>query len=208
MISFWDERYAETGFAYGEEPNAFLRAQLSHLVPGRILFPAEGEGRNAVYAAAQGWQTDAFDFSAVGREKALALAQRHGVAVQYDLADMATVELPAETYDAVALIYVHQPDTLRRRLHETVTRVLRPGGTLLLEAFSKAQMPLTSGGPKDAAMLYDAAMLQEDFRSLRLVSLEETTTELTEGPYHAGTAQVIRLIAEKPAFPAAQEAMR
>ena len=197
MISFWNQRYAETDFAYGEEPNAFLRSHLPGLAPGRILFPAEGEGRNAVYAASHGWQADAFDFSAAGKEKALALAVRRGVTLHYELADMMTILLPAAAYDVVALIYVHQPEAIRKRLHEAAIQTLKPGGTLLLEAFSKAQLPLDSGGPKDPSMLYDAAMLREDFRALHRVSLEETTTELAEGIYHQGIAQVVRLIAKK-----------
>ena len=198
MISYWNERYSEPGFAYGEEPNEFLRSWLTDREPGRILFPAEGEGRNAVYAAALGWQTDALDFSAVAQEKALALAQRRGAAIHYEIMDFATAELPESAYDAVALIFVHQPELLRQRLHRIVTQTLKPGGVLLLEAFSKAQLPLSSGGPKDPALLYDPETLRGDFHGLHLLSLTETTTELAEGPYHAGTAQVIRLIAEKP----------
>lgn len=46
--------------AYGTEPNAFFKAQLDQLTPGRLLLPAEGEGRNAVYAAKKGWEVAAF----------------------------------------------------------------------------------------------------------------------------------------------------
>ena len=48
---FWDERYNEENFAYGHEPNVLLKKILDKLPAGKILFPAEGEGRNAVYAA-------------------------------------------------------------------------------------------------------------------------------------------------------------
>ncbi|EJL75480.1 hypothetical protein PMI13_00489 [Chryseobacterium populi] len=47
-LSRWDERYSNKGFAYGTEPNNYLKNQLKKLNPGTILFPAEGEGRNAV----------------------------------------------------------------------------------------------------------------------------------------------------------------
>ena len=52
--TFWDQRFAERGFAYGEEPNVFLSGQLRGLEPGSLLLPAEGEGRNAVWAATRG----------------------------------------------------------------------------------------------------------------------------------------------------------
>jgi hypothetical protein len=67
---FWDHRYSKEDFAYGDNPNTFLVTTLPSYTPGKILFPAEGEGRNAVYAASLGWDTVAFDISSVGRLKA------------------------------------------------------------------------------------------------------------------------------------------
>jgi hypothetical protein len=67
----WNERYANEEFAYGEEPNNYLKEQLTKLDAGKILFPAEGEGRNAVFAAKEGWTVSAFDISNEGLRKAL-----------------------------------------------------------------------------------------------------------------------------------------
>ncbi len=50
----WDDRYSKEEFAYGEEPNNYLAEQLIKLNDGSILFPAEGEGRNAIFAARLG----------------------------------------------------------------------------------------------------------------------------------------------------------
>jgi hypothetical protein len=48
MKEFWNERYANEEYAYGEEPNEFFKQELARLQPGRILLPADGEGRNGV----------------------------------------------------------------------------------------------------------------------------------------------------------------
>ena len=56
MKERWDDRYSKPEFAYGEEPNNYLKEQLIRIPAGTILFPAEGEGRNAVYAATLGWK--------------------------------------------------------------------------------------------------------------------------------------------------------
>tara|TARA_R100001377_G_C3182541_1_gene107226 strand:+ start:629 stop:811 length:183 start_codon:yes stop_codon:yes gene_type:complete len=48
-------RIAKKNF-YGTEPNDFFKQQIDKLKPGKILIPEEGEGRNAVYAASQGWK--------------------------------------------------------------------------------------------------------------------------------------------------------
>ena len=46
---FWDKRYSEKEFSYGTEPNQFFKQQIEKLVPGKILFLGEGEGRNAIW---------------------------------------------------------------------------------------------------------------------------------------------------------------
>ena len=76
MKQFWDERYAEPHFVYGEAPNVFFENSLKDLSAGKILLPCEGEGRQAVHAAAQGWEVLAFDQSSAGRDKALQLAEK------------------------------------------------------------------------------------------------------------------------------------
>jgi hypothetical protein len=56
MKPFWNERYAQSDYVYGEEPNRFFKKmldspELSGLSGKSMLLPCEGEGRNAVYAA-------------------------------------------------------------------------------------------------------------------------------------------------------------
>lgn len=72
----WDDRYKSEEFAYGEEPNNYLKEQLEKLNPSTILFPAEGEGRNAVFAAKLGWKVSAFDISEEGKTKPLNLLKQ------------------------------------------------------------------------------------------------------------------------------------
>ncbi len=83
MRDFWNVRYSEEIYAYGTAPNVFFSSELKKLPPGKALFPAEGEGRNAVYAATCGWNVIAFDQSEAGKEKALQLAAKKGVEIDY-----------------------------------------------------------------------------------------------------------------------------
>ncbi|HQZ76269.1 MAG TPA: hypothetical protein PLO70_17250, partial [Chitinophagaceae bacterium] len=89
MQQFWDQRYAENETVYGNEPNKFFRLFIDQHKPGTLLLPAEGEGRNAVYAASRGWQVDAFDFSQVAKEKALDFARGERVVINYELKNIA-----------------------------------------------------------------------------------------------------------------------
>jgi SAM-dependent methyltransferase len=196
MPNQWNQRYAAAEYVYGTEPNAFFLEQLAGLPPGRMLLPAEGEGRNAVYAASLGWEVDAFDFSEEGRKKALALAEGRGVRINYALADLASVAIVGN-YDAIGLFFVHQPAPQRRSLLERCATALAPGGVLLLEAFTPEQLRYGTGGPKDEALLVRAADLRDALEPLDIELLEERIVPLDEGPLHRGEAAVVRLRARK-----------
>lgn len=197
MNNFWNERYIEKEFVYGTKPNLFLAEQMKNLPVGKIIFPCEGEGRNAVFAAQKGWQTEAFDLSEEGLKKALLLAHQNNVSISYQIADAAMVEYPAESFDVAALIYAHFPATIRKSIHQKIIRWLKPGGLLLLEAFNPLQINNTSGGPKEPSMLYTEEMLTADFKPLKTVLLTSMKTTLNEGKYHQGKADVIRYIGIK-----------
>jgi SAM-dependent methyltransferase len=202
MKDFWNERYGADDYAYGTEPNAFLKEVLASLQPGRILFPAEGEGRNAVYAATKDWQVDAFDLSEAGKQKATALAKKQQVTINYEVANFNTHIPLIETYDAVVLIFAHFPPEYRIQWHQKLIDALKPGGILILEAFSKDHLRFNSknpaaGGPKNIDMLYDANTLRNDFDQLNEQLLEAKVVHLNEGPYHNGESAVIRYIGQK-----------
>ena len=81
----WNDRYKSSDYIYGEIPNNFFKNFIDNETPGKILLPAEGEGRNAVYAAKKGWKCFAFDFSIIARKKALQLVEKNNVKIIYDL---------------------------------------------------------------------------------------------------------------------------
>lgn len=196
---FWDARFAEPGFAYGAEPNAFLAERLGALPPGRLLLPGEGEGRNAVWAAERGWRVAALDASTVARDKALLLAAERGVSLDYRVGDLAELASAAPGgFDAIGLVFVHLPPPARTRFHRSLVEHLRPGGVLILEGFSRLQLERGTGGPRSLELLYDTSELAGDFRDLELVQLETCDTELEEGRYHRGLASVVRLVGRRP----------
>lgn len=194
---FWDDRYSSGNYIYGTQPNRFFKEQIDRLEPGKLLLPAEGEGRNAIYAAREGWQVDAFDISEKGRKKALELAKRNHVTINYSISKYKDYEIKKDFYDGMALIYAHLHNSKRRDIHKQLIEGLKPGGHLILEAFSKQQIENTSGGPKDLEMLYDLDDLLEDFVELKIKHADEIELELEEGKHHEGTANIIRLLAQK-----------
>lgn len=198
----WNERYSQEEFAYGEQPNNYLREQLEKLDGGSILFPAEGEGRNAVFAATQGWKVSAFDISTEGKNKALKLAEKHKVSIDYQVGELQLLDYRNEQFDAIALIYAHFPASIKSDLHKALGKLLRKGGTVIFEAFSKKHVDYLAknekvGGPKDVESLFSLEELKADFADLEIVELLEMEITLNEGTYHRGQGSVIRFVGRK-----------
>lgn len=197
---FWDQRYAEPGFVYGREPNRFLASQLAALSPGHLLLPGEGEGRNAIWAARQGWQVTAFDQSPVAQAKALDWAREEGLTIRYDVDDVRTFDLQAAAPTHIGLIYCHLPVPLRQDFHRRIVQALPPGGMVVLEAFHPRQIlnGMTSGGPKELDMLMSRETLEAEFAGLDIVYLAEAVQYLSEGAFHSGRAETVSMLARKP----------
>jgi SAM-dependent methyltransferase len=196
-MTFWDQAFDTPHFKYGTAPNAFVRAQAHRLRPAaRVLVPGDGEGRNGVWLAAQGHAVLSVDASGVGLRKARQLAAEQGVALQTELADLTSWQPAPGAFDGVVLTFVHLPSALRRDVHQRLVWALRPGGWLILEAFTPEQLCYASGGPKDADMLYTLDDLRADFAGLHEHLAWAGEVWLDEGPGHQGPAQVVRYLAQ------------
>lgn len=196
MKDFWDARYKSEEFIYGVKPNAFLKEFIDQQAKGKMLLPGDGEGRNSVYAAKLGWEVAAFDYSTEAKEKALGLANENNVQISYEASDVLSYSTDNQ-FDLISIIFFHLTPKLRLRFHRNLNNYLKPGGTILLECFSKSQLGKNSGGPKSSDLLYSAKQLEVDFDYLNILSLEETEINLNEGRFHQGNASVVRMIAQK-----------
>jgi len=197
---FWNARYAEAPLAYGEAPNAFVVRE-AHRLPagGHILLPGDGQGRNSVWLARQGHSVTCVDWSETGLARAEELAACHEVRIRPLCADLALWDWPEQAFDGVVAIHLHLPPDVRPKVHRAMLNALRPGGILLLEAFDLGQIHYRSGGPSRPDMLYSVEMLAEDFAEGDILLLEHAQVMLDEGPYHQGPAEVVRLVAQRPA---------
>lgn len=198
MKDFWNQRYAQKAYAYGKEPNAYFKQTLQDIAPGKILLAAEGEGRNAVYAATLGWEVYAYDFSEMAYQKAMSLAEEKKVKIHYQVASLSELDFSEEFFDAIGLIYVHFPDSIRETNHHQLEKLLAPKGNIILEAFSKnhphyQRLNPKVGGPKMPSQLYDIAGLSGDFENLKMLHLQEEIITLSEGSYHVGQTSVVRM---------------
>lgn len=207
MKDFWNERFDTDEYIYGVTPNEYLKTQLDQLPnKGRLLLPAEGEGRNAVYAAKQGWEVHAFDVSDKGRDKALKLAADNNVTIDYKLGNyLEDYSYPDNFFDAVGLVYSHFTGDLRAGFHKAIAKSVKPGGVVIMEAFSKKHLqhkqenPGNNSGPGHIDLLIATEELLEEFEGFEMLELEEQLIHLEAGIKHSGTGYVIRMTARKPA---------
>lgn len=195
----WDQRYESDALAYGGLANDFLVAQVAQLRPGTCLCLAEGQGRNAVWLAEQGFAVTAVDQSPVGMAQALDLAASKGVTIATEVADLAQFDLGQDRWENIISIFGHLPSELRRDIHRRVIAALRPGGIFLLEAYTPNQLATSgTGGPSDPDMLLTFKKLNDELDGLKIVVAQEVIRQVDEGQFHKGEGAVVQFIARKP----------
>jgi hypothetical protein len=197
MSDFWDQRYTEHPAVYGWEPNGFLVSVTGELAESsRIVCLGEGYGRNALWLAQRGHSVTMVDSSRVAIGQSNKKAHELGLHIDTVCEDLETYQPP--TCDVVVAIFIHLQPNLRRLVHERSWNALVKGGRFIMECFRKEQIQRDSGGPRNLDMLYSLNDLKSDFPSAEFAILAEETTEISEGPFHSGPAEVIRMLARKP----------
>ena len=203
MKKMWDDRYSVEEYAYGIAPNEFFKEAIDkYKLVGEILLPAEGEGRNAVYAAKKGLNVTAFDISIEGKKKALKLAEKENVEINYSVGDFFDLDIINKQFDSAALIFAHFPPPLLTKYHKKIGDLIKPKGMIILEGFSTGHIELRNanpnvGGPKKVEMLFSKESIQNDFPDFEIIQLEEVEVKLKEGKFHHGTSKVIRFVGKK-----------
>jgi SAM-dependent methyltransferase len=195
----WEARYAEPGYLFGTEPNAFLKSKADLLKPGqKALAVADGEGRNGVFLAELGLDVLAIDISPTALAKSSALAKERGVSLRTERVDLATWHWPVAAFDVVVAIFIQfSPPKVRAEVFARIKRALKPGGLLLLEGYRPEQIKYKTGGPSDVERLYTRAMLEQAFADFSSLEIEEHDSVVSEGSHHVGMAALIDLVGRK-----------
>jgi SAM-dependent methyltransferase len=189
----WDERYAASELVWGAEPNRFLAEAFAGVRPrGRALDLACGEGRNAIWLAAQGWETTGVDFSHVAIERARALAERRGVAVRFIEADVTRWQPERGHFALVVIAYLQLPDDAMAQALEHAVAALAPGGELFAIGHARSNLAEGAGGPQDPGVLWDPEALAAELRrrGLRVDEAEQVLRSVEDAPRPAIDARI------------------
>ncbi|HNH07771.1 MAG TPA: class I SAM-dependent methyltransferase [Leptospiraceae bacterium] len=193
----WDERYSADEYAYGKAPNRFLEENFSSIPKGKVLSLAEGEGRNAVFLAKQGYSVTAVDGSSVGLKKAEKLAAENNVRIECIQADLAEFDLGQNKWEGIVSIYCPLPSVLRKEIYKKVILALKQNGVFFLEAYTPDQIGKGTGGGSDADTMQSKQSLSAELAGLEFKHLIELEREVVEGIYHTGLGSVVQMIAMK-----------
>ena len=193
----WDERYSVDEYAYGKTPNQFLADNYGVIPKGNVLSLAEGEGRNAVFLAKQGYAVTAVDASQVGLQKAKQLADENGVSINLVHADLGDFDLGEDSWDGIISIFFPLPSALRKALHKKVVAGLRTDGVFLAEAYTPNQLKHGTGGGSSIDTMQTKDSLRLELEGLTFKHLIELERDVVEGIYHTGLGAVVQAIAIK-----------
>ena len=196
--AFWDDRYQDEEYIYGQHPNDFLRDNANLFKNGdTVLTLAEGEGRNAVFLAQHGCKVRGVDFSVTGRAKTLQLAQKQEVSVDYDVADLTEYDMGYAKWDGIVSIFCHLSESNRSALYQSIEQALKPGGIFLLESYNKKQLEFDTGGPRELSHLLSLYELKKAFENFEMIVATDVERTIVEGNSHNGISSVTQFIARK-----------
>jgi SAM-dependent methyltransferase len=149
----WDDRYRDTELVWSAAPNQFVERFCRDLPVGKAIDIAAGEGRNAIWLAELGWDATAVDYSAVAIDKARRIAERRGVDLTTEVADLTTFEPTPEGYDLVVIAYLQLVDDELTPILRRAAAAVAPSGTFVLVCHDRDNLEHGYGGPQHSAVL-------------------------------------------------------
>lgn len=197
-MNTWHKRFDTEKYMYGETPNEFIRTHAGYLNEhATIAAFAEGEGRNAVFLAQLGHTVTAFDYAQSGLDKTERLATKNQTVVTTKLTDLLTDDVPVAQFDAAIMVFGHFYQDDQLNVLNKIANSVKPGGRIMMELYSTAQITYGTGGPRDTDWLYDAKQLLDWCAQYKILHFFTGEVERSEGELHTGLAHTIQFIIQK-----------
>ena len=200
----WDKKYKDSELLWSADANVWVKDLTQDLPAGTALDIAAGEGRNALWLVARGWEVTAVDFSVVALQRARALADEH---LGRDADRLTTLEADVETwvpkarsYDLVLVAYLHLPEQLRRSVMRAAAEAVASGGTLLVVGHDLENLGSGHGGPQNPEVLYRPSDIVADIEPAGLIvdRSETAARSVTDGQGQPAEALDALVVARRP----------
>ena len=186
----WNELFAKRE---GREHqfNKFLAETVKGRQPGKALDIGMGQGRNALFLAALGWEVTGFDISEVGVRQARAEAAKRGLKLDARVGDVDKFNYGRERWDLVVGMYMHEYLT---RNAAKVVASLKPGGILVVEGIHR---DIDKNNLQGERYGYTSNELPKIFNRLRVRYYEDTVAQADWDRSRGKPVPVVRLLAVK-----------
>jgi SAM-dependent methyltransferase len=182
-VTEWDERHREAAQNPPSEPASIVSEWLPLLPDGPALDLACGTGRHTLLVAERRHWVTAVDWSGtaldiledrarkakihVSRANAAEMAASRVRGIRLIQANLEEIQLPESAFSLILCLQY-----LERSLFSRMARALRPGGMLLFETFTQAQLNYL-GGPRNPAHLLEPKELRTAFPELHVLFYRE-----------------------------------
>lgn len=193
----WDQRFDSDEYKYGKDPNEFLKNNFTVIPKGNVLCVGEGEGRNAVFLAKNGYHVTALDYSITGLKKVEVLAKENNVDIELIHSDVTKYNFKHNQWHGVISIFCHIHKDFRKNLNQNCVKSLLTNGIFFLEGYSPNQLKYQTGGPKDKDLLMNLTEVKNELKGLDFIISHEIKREIYEGSMHNGLSSVIQIIGKK-----------
>ena len=112
--------------------------------------------------------------------------------------DLNLYQAEPKYWDSIVSIFCHLPEAIRKRLYPALVASLKPGGYLILEAYTPEQLAFKTGGPPTITLLASLNTLKKELKGLEFIHAVEVYREIKEGKGHNGHGAVVQIIARRP----------
>lgn len=184
--TWWEERYRAHERVWSGDVNPSLAQVAEGLTPGTALDAGAGEGADAVWLAAHGWQVTAVDASRTALDRGAAQAQRQGLTVEWVEADLRTW-VPPQRYDLVTSHYLHAEGG---RGWAWLADAVAPGGTLLVVGHDPSDLDGPVPRPDLARLGHTAEQVAAELDPAQWSAIHPQVIERTHR--HDGADVVVR----------------
>ena len=184
----WEARYVDRGSELDRAPSAWV-VERSLMLPARavVLDVAGGTGRNAAPVARSGRMVVVADFV----ERAVAAAVRRDPRILGVVTDAAALPFRGAAFDAIIVV-----SYLDRSAFKVFAALLKPGGTLLYETFTRAHLDVIARGrargPRNPAYLLEPGELSRLVAPLEVQEHEEGLVVDDAGERHVARVMARR----------------
>ncbi len=182
---YWDDVFRGGKIQFNRNASKLLQYAIGDRKPGNAVDLGMGEGRNAVFLAAKGWQVTGVDISPEAVKQAQARAAAARVNIDSITDDLDHFDLGRAKWDLIVLLYMHAWfHESGHNVPEILAAALKPGGLLVIEGYA---------GDKGA---FQTNELLRDFAKLKIIHYEDVVDEADWAP--GQKSRVVRFIAERP----------